>query len=37
MKARSIETKKGTHCRVLEAGRGTPVVFFHGASGRAST
>jgi pimeloyl-ACP methyl ester carboxylesterase len=33
MKARRIETKKGTHCRVLEAGSGTPVVFFHGAGG----
>jgi pimeloyl-ACP methyl ester carboxylesterase len=33
MKARSIETRKGTRCRVLEAGSGTPIVFFHGAGG----
>jgi len=33
MKARTIETKKGTRCRVLEGGSGMPLVFFHGAGG----
>jgi pimeloyl-ACP methyl ester carboxylesterase len=33
MKARSVETKKGARCRVLEAGSGMPVVFLHGAGG----
>ena len=33
MKWRTIDTKKGTRCRVLEGGSGTPVVFFHGAGG----
>ena len=33
MKARMLDTKKGTRCRVLEGGSGTPVVFFHGAGG----
>jgi pimeloyl-ACP methyl ester carboxylesterase len=33
MKAQAIETRKGARCRVLEAGSGTPVVFFHGAGG----
>jgi len=33
MKARTIETKKGARCRVLEGGSGLPVVFFHGAGG----
>ena len=33
MKARTIETKKGARCRVLEGGSGMPVVFFHGAGG----
>jgi len=33
MKARTIETKRGARCRVLEAGSGLPVVFFHGAGG----
>jgi len=33
MKTRTIETKKGARCRVLEAGSGTPLVFFHGAGG----
>jgi pimeloyl-ACP methyl ester carboxylesterase len=33
MKSRTIETKKGTRCRVLEAGSGVPLVFFHGAGG----
>ncbi len=30
MKARTIETRKGARCRVLEAGSGMPVVFLHG-------
>ena len=33
MKARMIETKRGARCRVLEAGSGMPLVFFHGAGG----
>jgi pimeloyl-ACP methyl ester carboxylesterase len=33
MKARTIETRKGARCRVLEAGSGMPVVFLHGAGG----
>jgi pimeloyl-ACP methyl ester carboxylesterase len=33
MKWHSVETKKGTHCRVLEGGSGAPVVFFHSAGG----
>jgi pimeloyl-ACP methyl ester carboxylesterase len=33
MKAHAVDTKKGTRCRVLEAGRGAPVVYFHGAGG----
>jgi pimeloyl-ACP methyl ester carboxylesterase len=33
MKARTIETKRGARCRVLEAGSGMPLVFFHGAGG----
>ena len=33
MKARTIETKRGARCRVLEAGSGMPVVFFHSAGG----
>jgi len=33
MKTRTIETRKGARCRVLEAGSGMPVVFFHGAGG----
>ena len=33
MKARTIETKRGARCRVLEGGSGQPVVFFHGAGG----
>ena len=33
MKALTVETRKGTRCRVLEAGSGMPVVFLHGAGG----
>src|SRR6185369_12357074 len=33
MKWQTIETKKGTRCRVLEGGSGAPLVFFHGAGG----
>ncbi len=33
MNERRIETKRGIKCRVLEAGKGAPVVFFHGAGG----
>jgi pimeloyl-ACP methyl ester carboxylesterase len=33
MKWRTVETRKGTRCRVLEAGGGAPVVFLHGAGG----
>jgi len=33
MKARTIETKRGARCRILEGGSGAPVVFFHGAGG----
>jgi pimeloyl-ACP methyl ester carboxylesterase len=33
VKAHTIETKRGARCRVLEAGSGLPVVFFHGAGG----
>jgi pimeloyl-ACP methyl ester carboxylesterase len=33
MKWRLVDTRKGTRCRVLEGGSGTPVVFFHGAGG----
>ena len=33
MKSRTIETKKGTRCRVLEGGSGAPLVYFHGAGG----
>src|SRR5262249_15032983 len=30
---RTIETKRGARCRVLEGGSGAPVVFLHGAAG----
>ena len=33
LKWRSIETKRGVRCRVLEGGSGAPLVFFHGAAG----
>jgi pimeloyl-ACP methyl ester carboxylesterase len=33
MKARTIETRRGARCRVLEGGSGQSVVFFHGAGG----
>jgi pimeloyl-ACP methyl ester carboxylesterase len=33
MKSRLVDTKKGTRCRVLEAGGGAPLVFLHGAGG----
>jgi len=33
MKWRTLETRKGTCCRVLEGGSGAPVVFFHSAGG----
>jgi pimeloyl-ACP methyl ester carboxylesterase len=33
MKSRFVETKRGAKVRVLEAGRGAPLVFLHGAGG----
>ena len=33
MNWRTIDTKKGTRCRVLEGGSGAPLVYFHGAGG----
>src|SRR5262249_60260202 len=33
MKTRTIETKRGARCRVLEGGSGHPLVFFHSAGG----
>ena len=33
MKWQSVETRKGTRCRVLEGGSGAPLVFFHSAGG----
>ncbi len=33
MKWQTIDTRKGTRCRVLEGGSGAPLVFFHSAGG----
>jgi len=33
VKWQTVDTVKGTHCRVLEGGSGAPLVFFHGAGG----
>ena len=33
MKWQTVETKKGTRCRVLEGGSGTALIFLHGAGG----
>ena len=33
MKWHSLDTKKGTRCRILEGGSGAPLVFFHSAGG----
>ena len=33
MKWQAVQTRKGTHCRVLEGGSGAPLVFFHGGGG----
>ena len=33
MKWQVVETKKGTRCRVLEAGSGAPLLFLHSAGG----
>lgn len=33
MQWRAIETARGVRCRVLEGGRGAPLVFLHGAAG----
>ena len=33
MKWRTIDTKKGTRCRVLEGGSGAPLIYFHSAGG----
>jgi pimeloyl-ACP methyl ester carboxylesterase len=33
VKARTLATRRGTRCRVLEGGAGAPLVVFHGAGG----
>jgi pimeloyl-ACP methyl ester carboxylesterase len=33
VKAQLVETKRGTRCRVFEAGGGAPLVYLHGAGG----
>ena len=33
MKWQSVDTRKGTRCRVLDGGSGAPLVFFHSAGG----
>jgi pimeloyl-ACP methyl ester carboxylesterase len=33
MKWQTLDTRKGTRCRVLEGGSGAPLVFFHSAGG----
>jgi pimeloyl-ACP methyl ester carboxylesterase len=33
MKWHTLDTRKGTRCRVLEGGSGAPLVFFHSAGG----
>jgi len=33
MKTQTIDTKRGAHIRVFEAGRGAPLLFLHGAGG----
>jgi len=33
MKWRTLDTRKGIRCRVLEGGSGAPLVYFHGAGG----
>jgi pimeloyl-ACP methyl ester carboxylesterase len=36
MKWRTVDTKRGIRCRVLEGGAGAPLVYFHGAGGLLS-